>query len=159
MHGQDGASTLMSIRDAARASGLSPKALRRRIERGTLGSVLVGARRRIPVDDLVRRGLVPDGTDPTRASTTGAVDGSAGMVSRLEDLESRVAALESALYTSGRAAAAMTPAPPVAQVPGAPPAAPAGAPSVAPSPVGALMTAGSGDALPVDGAADGDRAR
>ena len=144
----------MSIRDAARASGLSPKALRRRIERGTLGSVLVGGRRRIPVDDLVRRGLVPDGTDPTRAITTAAVDGSAGMVRRLEALESSVAALESALRTSGRAAPAMT-SPPVAQAPGAP----AVAPPVAPSPVGALMRAGSGDALPVNGAPDGDHAR
>ena len=97
MHGPDGASTLMSIRDAARASGLSPKALRRRIERGTLGSVLVGGRRRIPVDDLVRRGLVPDAADPGASEPPLAMGEQAAMARRLRALESRVAALESAL--------------------------------------------------------------
>ncbi len=97
MHGQDGASTLMSIRDAARASGLSPKALRRRIERGTLGSVMVGGRRRIPVDDLVRRGLVPDGGDPAPDEVSSEIHDPSTMARRLRALESRVAALESAL--------------------------------------------------------------
>ena len=97
MHGTDGAGTLMSIRDAARASGLSPKALRRRIERGTLGSVLVGGRRRIPVDDLVRRGLVDDGAAPGAGSGTAGADDPAAMARRLRALESRVAALEAAL--------------------------------------------------------------
>lgn len=98
MHGQEGASTLMSIRDAARASGLSPKALRRRIERGTLMSVLVGGRRRIPVDDLVRRGLVARSEDPVAAVTTAPIDPeSEAMAGRLRALESRVAALEAAL--------------------------------------------------------------
>lgn len=94
MQGQDGASTLMSIRDAARASGLSPKALRRRIERGTLASVLVGGRRRIPVDDLVRRGLMADPDDAARVAerTRGEVE--EAMSERLRALESRVAALE-----------------------------------------------------------------
>lgn len=97
MHGQDGASTLMSIRDAARASGLSPKALRRRIERGTLGSVLVGGRRRIPVDDLIRRGLVPGAGDPaTTEPAPGAYDEPA-LARRLRALEARVAALEAVL--------------------------------------------------------------
>jgi hypothetical protein len=97
MYGPDGASTLMSIRDAARASGLSPKALRRRIERGTLRSVLVGGRRRIPVDDLVRRGLVPDASDSHAGEPTAAGGEQAVLVRRLRALESRVAALESAL--------------------------------------------------------------
>ena len=105
MHGTDGASTLMSIRDAARASGLSPKALRRRIERGTLGSVLVAGRRRIPVDDLVRRGLVPDGADPASADGAAATYDPAAMARRLRALESRVAALESALDGTGHALA------------------------------------------------------
>lgn len=97
MHGTDGAGTLMSIRDAARASGLSPKALRRRIERGTLGSVLVGGRRRIPVDDLVRRGLVGDTATPGAGPARASVDDPAAMARRLRALESRVAALEAAL--------------------------------------------------------------
>lgn len=97
MHDTDGAGTLMSIRDAARASGLSPKALRRRIERGTLGSVLVGGRRRIPVDDLVRRGLVADAAAPGAEPATAGGDDPAAMARRLRALESRVAALEAAL--------------------------------------------------------------
>ena len=101
MHGQDGASTLMSIRDAARASGLSPKALRRRIERGTLRSVMVGGRRRIPVDDLVRRGLVPDGRDPAADEVPTELHDPITMARRLRALESRVAALESALAGAG----------------------------------------------------------
>ncbi len=105
MHGTDGASTLMSIRDAARASGLSPKALRRRIERGTLGSVLVAGRRRIPVDDLVRRGLVPDGADPVSADGVAMTQDPVAMARRLRALEVRVAALESALDGTGRALA------------------------------------------------------
>lgn len=105
MHGTDGASTLMSIRDAARASGLSPKALRRRIERGTLGSVLVAGRRRIPVDDLVRRGLVPDGADPVSVDGVAMTPDPVAMARRLRALEVRVAALESALDGTGRALA------------------------------------------------------
>ena len=99
MYGQDGASTLMSIRDAARASGLSPKALRRRIERGTLGSVMVGGRRRIPVDDLIRRGLVPDAADSEAAEVGAGDQDPAAMARRLRALESRVAALEAVLDT------------------------------------------------------------
>ncbi len=104
MYGQEGASTLMSIRDAARASGLSPKALRRRIERGTLGSVLVGGRRRIPVDDLVRRGLVAGPEDPV---ATVAIDpGGEATARRLRALESRVTVLEAALAAASGASPA-----------------------------------------------------
>ena len=113
MHGQEGASTLMSIRDAARASGLSPKALRRRIERGTLGSVLVGGRRRIPVDDLVRRGLVARAEDPVASVAAAPIDSeSQAMARRLRALEFRVAALEAALESAEAPASALpTPAP------------------------------------------------
>lgn len=111
MHGQERASTLMSIRDAARASGLSPKALRRRIERGTLGSVLVGGRRRIPVDDLVRRGLVAGPEDPVATVTVVPIDaGSTATDERLRALEARVTALEAALESTGRSSAAPSPA-------------------------------------------------
>ena len=112
MHGQEGASTLMSIRDAARASGLSPKALRRRIERGTLGSVLVGGRRRIPVDDLVRRGLVARPEDPVSSVATAPIDSESQAVARrLQALEFRVAALEAALERAARPSPAAPPAP------------------------------------------------
>lgn len=48
----------VDVRGAAQATGLSPKAIRRRIERGTLPTVLVDGRRRIPVDALRRAGLL-----------------------------------------------------------------------------------------------------
>ena len=48
----------MSIRDAALATGLTPKALRRRIERGTLRSVMVDGRRRIAMEELLDRVLL-----------------------------------------------------------------------------------------------------
>ena len=112
MHGQEGASTLMSIRDAARASGLSPKALRRRIERGTLGSVLVGGRRRIPVDDLVRRGLVARPEDPVASVATAPIDSeSQAIARRLLALEFRVAALEAALESAEQHSSASASAP------------------------------------------------
>lgn len=122
MHGQEGASTLMSIRDAARASGLSPKALRRRIERGTLGSVLVGGRRRIPVDDLVRRGLVARPEDPVASVTTAPSDSeSQAMGRRLRALEFRVAALEAALENAAEPSSASSSSAPTSNGSGGPP--------------------------------------
>jgi hypothetical protein len=53
----------LGLGDCSRATGLSVKALRRRIERGTLASVLVDGRRRIPVAALVGSGLLVEGLD------------------------------------------------------------------------------------------------
>src|ERR687894_3280336 len=58
MDARTGASRLLSIRDAALATGLTPKALRRRIERGTLRSTMVDGRRRIAMEELLERGLL-----------------------------------------------------------------------------------------------------
>lgn len=81
----------MSIREAAQRTGLSPKALRRRIERGTLASVMVAGRRRIPRADLVARGLMRHPADDSSdAPAPRDID------RRLAALESRVAALEAA---------------------------------------------------------------
>lgn len=98
----DGASTLMSIRDAAQATGLSPKALRRRIERGTLTSVMIGGRRRIPMEALARRGLIVTGHDTVMARRLVERDGIAAeaVQDRLRRLESRVSALEAVLETT-----------------------------------------------------------
>ncbi len=49
---------MLTIQQAALATGLSTKALRRRVERGTLASVLSGDRRRIPMSELMRAGLL-----------------------------------------------------------------------------------------------------
>lgn len=48
----------IDIAGAARATGLSVKALRGRVERGSLPHVLVDGRRRIPVRALLEAGLL-----------------------------------------------------------------------------------------------------
>ncbi len=89
----------MSIRDAALATGLTPKALRRRIERGTLHSVMVDGRRRIAMEELLERGLlVPLDADgrprlarPVQRPAAAAAN---ALTERLRMLERRVSALE-----------------------------------------------------------------
>lgn len=49
-----------TIAEAAEATGLSRKAIARRIERGSLQSVLRDGRRRVPRSELVRAGLLAD---------------------------------------------------------------------------------------------------
>src|SRR5215210_5506659 len=101
MEGRHGGSRLLSIRDAALATGLTPKALRRRIERGTLRSVMVDGRRRIAMEELLERGLlVPLDADgrprlarPVQRPTAGAN----ALTERLRLLERRVSALEEQL--------------------------------------------------------------
>lgn len=57
----------IDIAGAARATGLSVKALRGRVERGSLPHVLVDGRRRIPVRALLEAGLlVPEGSGRRR---------------------------------------------------------------------------------------------
>lgn len=52
------AEATIDIAGAARATGLSVKAIRGRVERGSLPHELVGGRRRIPVRALVEAGLL-----------------------------------------------------------------------------------------------------
>ena len=59
----------IDIATAARATGLSVKAIRGRVERGSLPAELVGGRRRIPVAALLRAGLLVEGAGGTRART------------------------------------------------------------------------------------------
>ena len=56
----------LTIREAALATGLSQKAIRRRIERGTLQAQLHAGRTRIPADELFRRNLLV--ADPAQAA-------------------------------------------------------------------------------------------
>jgi DNA-binding transcriptional MerR regulator len=96
----------LSIRDAALATGLTPKALRRRIERGTLRSVMVDGRRRIAMEELLERGLlVPLDADgrPRVARPVQQRPGAAAnaLAERLRMLERRVAALEDQLGRLG----------------------------------------------------------
>lgn len=48
----------LTLQEAAAACGTTARALQRRIDRGTLRSVLVNDRRRVPVSELVRVGLL-----------------------------------------------------------------------------------------------------
>jgi excisionase family DNA binding protein len=50
-----------TITEAAEATGMSRKAIARRVERGSLRSVVRNGRRRIPRSELVRAGLLGDG--------------------------------------------------------------------------------------------------
>jgi excisionase family DNA binding protein len=52
-----------TIAEAAELTGLSRKAVARRVERGSLRSVVRNGRRRIPRSELVRAGLLPDGDE------------------------------------------------------------------------------------------------
>jgi excisionase family DNA binding protein len=60
-----------TISEAAQVTGVSRKAIARRVERGSLQSVLRNGRRRIPRSELVRAGLVPEG-DAVPAGGTAA---------------------------------------------------------------------------------------
>ncbi len=105
MEPRTGPSRLLSIRDAALATGLTPKALRRRIERGTLRSVMVDGRRRIAMEELLERGLlVPLDAEgrPRLARPVQRPNPAAGaLAERLRVLERRVATLEERLGVSG----------------------------------------------------------
>lgn len=57
----------VDISGAARATGLSVKAIRGRVERGSLPSELVAGRRRIPVRALLEAGLLVSEPTPRRA--------------------------------------------------------------------------------------------
>jgi hypothetical protein len=48
----------VDVSQASELTGLSKKAIRRRLERGTLNSIKVGGRRMIPVSELVQHGLL-----------------------------------------------------------------------------------------------------
>ena len=101
MEARHGVGRLLSIRDAALATGLTPKALRRRIERGTLGSTMVDGRRRIAMEELLERGLLvgldADGRPRGARGAQRSSPAAAAVVEQLRALERRVAALEARL--------------------------------------------------------------
>lgn len=57
----------VDIAGAARATGLSVKAIRGRVERGSLPCEMVGGRRRIPVSALLEAGLLVSEPAPRKA--------------------------------------------------------------------------------------------
>jgi hypothetical protein len=82
----------LSLEDCARATGLSVKAIRRRIERGTLASALIDGRRRIPVSALVAAGLLIERLDRgEHGSVGGHVAQPVAVVQRLGAHRARLA--------------------------------------------------------------------
>lgn len=73
----------MSVAEAAALTGLSKIALQRRIDRGTIRAVVRDGRRRVPVSELRRAGLIDDagaplhrtGAGPSTASTVSTPPG------------------------------------------------------------------------------------
>jgi hypothetical protein len=61
-----------TIAEAAELTGLTRKALARRVERGSLQSLVRGGRRMIPHAELVRAGLISDGDSGDRPAAAGA---------------------------------------------------------------------------------------
>jgi excisionase family DNA binding protein len=61
-----------TITEAAELTGLSRKAIARRVERGSLRSVVRNGRRRIPRSELARAGLLAEGETPPRESDPAA---------------------------------------------------------------------------------------
>ena len=87
-------SRTLSIAETAEATGLSKKAVTRRIERETLQSVLRDGQRRVPTSELIRAGLIgidgaPGGEgngDATGIGTDRGIPGETfnGLLDRLE---------------------------------------------------------------------------
>lgn len=73
----------IDIAGAARATGLSVKAIRGRVERGSLPAEMVDGRRRIPVRALLAAGLLV-GEREAGAGAQRGVEGSGSLLDRLE---------------------------------------------------------------------------
>jgi excisionase family DNA binding protein len=62
----------VDVAQASELTGLSEKAVRRRLERGTLGSIKVGGKRLIPISELESRDLIRDDGGETDAAAPSA---------------------------------------------------------------------------------------
>jgi excisionase family DNA binding protein len=60
----------VDVSQASELTGLSKKAIRRRLERGTLGSVKVGGKRMIPISELTNHELLEAAPSPVTSATT-----------------------------------------------------------------------------------------
>jgi hypothetical protein len=100
---------LLTIREASQATGLSIKALRGRVERGTLDAVSVSGRRRIPMRSLLAAGLLRTeaaprrrrrntGSSRERGTSSGYPGDTLGVVlERLDEVAAALTALERAV--------------------------------------------------------------
>jgi hypothetical protein len=93
------AEATIDIAGAARATGLSVKALRGRVERGSLPATLIDGRRRIPVRALVEAGLlVTDRSAARRSGQKAEVDVTA-LLDRLERQAEEIGRLRAEIAT------------------------------------------------------------
>jgi uncharacterized protein (UPF0335 family) len=90
------AEATIDIAGAARATGLSVKAIRGRVERGSLPCELVCGRRRIPVRALVEAGLLVTDRSEARAQQRAEVDLPA-LLDRLERQAEEIGTLRAEL--------------------------------------------------------------
>ena len=82
----------VDIAGAARATGLSVKAIRGRVERGSLPCEIVGGRRRIPISALLEAGLLVSEPAPRKAEID--VD---ALLRRLEEQAREIGRLQAEL--------------------------------------------------------------
>ena len=75
----------VSVATAAQLTGLSKKAIRRRIERGTLQSTLLEGHHHIPITELRRSGLLDQRPPTGMGDGGGPAEGSAGEAADGED--------------------------------------------------------------------------
>src|SRR5947209_2778419 len=99
----------ISVSQAAELTGASSKSLRRRIERGTLGSIRQGGRRLIPVSELIRVGLLDESGQAQTAAPAFATAAGAGGTLRSPSTQDAAAAAWAAAAPGPPAAAGAAP--------------------------------------------------
>lgn len=93
-----------TLEEAADVAGTTPKALARRIERGTLRSQLVDGKRRIPHAELDRAGLLPDAELTQLRKRVESLTGELAQHRQLTERAESVAAAERAAHELTRSA-------------------------------------------------------
>src|SRR4051794_13601800 len=126
---------LVNVSEAAELTGLTPKALRRRLERGTLQAVKRGGRRMIPISELERHDLLL-GNNGNAAGAASAGSGRGNASTPFPSL-ARTQAADPAGPTPDPGVVAPAPGQPIpppsqapSQVPGQAPAAPTAQPGL-----------------------------
>jgi excisionase family DNA binding protein len=125
----------VDVAQASELTGLSKKAIRRRLERGTLGSVKVGGKRLIPISELEDHELLSDASPPEEA----APDPAPSQAPETPDVDQEPVRERSAPRGYGSSSASRRFAPPNGVDPppvvrGAPAPTPAPTPAVDPEP-------------------------
>lgn len=100
----------IDIAGAARATGLSVKALRGRVERGSLPATLIDGRRRIPIAALLEAGLLVSDASQGRAVPPPGGTAEPELVARLDAQAEEIARLRAEVAELRSLVALRTPA-------------------------------------------------